>query len=663
MTRFLWLFLALLAAPVFAAESEPVRGHALTATLLTAENGVAGETLSAGLKLDLDEGWKTYWRSPGEVGLPPVLDWSGSDNIVDVALAYPAPDRFIAFDIQNFGYGDQVVFPLTVTLADGTAPARLDMRADLLVCADICIPETVALSLDLPAGGGIDVASAEILSDWVARVPGGEEVGISVEAVHLDDTALTLRAVSEQPFLSPDIFPELGAYASFDAPDLRLSDNGRVLWASLPVLSEGEGALDLTIVDGPRAATLRVEPGSTVPAPPAGGPSLWWILAIAALGGLILNLMPCVLPVLSIKLASALKSADRPLPRVRAGFLASAVGVLVFFAALALALIALKGAGVAVGWGVQFQQPIFLAFVIGLMTLFAANLFGAFEIQLGATATTTLAKAEGEGLRGDFATGAFAALMSTPCSAPFIGTAVTYALTSGPVETLAVFMAMGVGLAIPYLAVAARPSLVRRLPRPGPWMSTLKTGLGILVLGTVVWLLTVLDGAAGRSVALVIGGLAAVLLIALKIGRAGPVAGVGLAALVIAAAFVPSTPAGQGPDAAGVWQPFEKERLAAEVSDGQVVFVDVTADWCLTCVANKRLVLNRGEVADALGDVVALQADWTRPDPAISDYLAMHGRYGIPFNAVYGPGAPQGIALPELLTESAVLEALARAGG
>ncbi|MEM7709655.1 MAG: protein-disulfide reductase DsbD domain-containing protein, partial [Pseudomonadota bacterium] len=254
MGRILTMIFALLAAPLLAAESAPVRGHAVTATLMTAEEGVAGRTVSAGLKLVLDDGWKTYWRSPGEVGLPPELDWAGSENVADLALAYPAPTRFEAFEIQNFGYGGEVVLPLTVTLADGAAPARLDLMANLLVCAEICVPETMSLSLDLPVGGGIDVASADILADWVARVPGGDDVGIAVDAVHLDETALTLRAVSDAPFAAPDVFPEMGPYASFDAPDIRLSEDGRTLWASLPVLSPGEGALDVTIVDGSRAA-------------------------------------------------------------------------------------------------------------------------------------------------------------------------------------------------------------------------------------------------------------------------------------------------------------------------------------------------------------------------------------------------------------------------
>jgi suppressor for copper-sensitivity B len=664
-------FLVLLIAslPAVAAVSPAVEGHALTARLVTAEDGVTGRTLSAGLDVTLAEGWKTYWRSPGEVGLPPALDWSGSVNVADVTLAYPAPDRFEAFEIQNVGYGGEVLFPLTVALEDPAAPARLAVRADLLVCADICIPETIDLALDLPVGGGIDAVSAARLADWIARVPGGPETGIALDRVHLDDAALTLTATSDRPFAAPDIFPEHGPAASFDAPVTELSADGRTLWARIPVLSPGEGPLDVTLTDGTgtasvRAATLTAQLAPAPPARPASGPALWWVLGAAMLGGLILNLMPCVLPVLSIKLASALQARDRPLARVRAGFLASAAGAVAFFVALAGLLVALRGAGVAVGWGIQFQQPVFLALVIGVMTLFAANLLGAFEVGLSQDAMTGMSRAGARGgWGGDFATGAFAALMATPCSAPFIGTAVTYALTSGPGHVVAVFAAMGFGLAVPYLLVALRPGLVRRLPRPGRWMGTLRAGLGLLMLIAVAWLLTVLAGAAGQRLALVAAALVAALFLALRIGRrALPIGAAGLGALALAAVLLPAGPAA-ATDPAGPWQPFAPDRIAREVVAGRTVLVDVTADWCLTCQANKRLVLDRGAVAEALPGIVALRADWTRPDPVIAEYLRGHDRFGIPFNAVYGPGAPDGIALPELLTESLVLDALVRAGG
>ncbi len=654
-----------LAAPSFAAESPPAQGNAVTARLIAVEDGVApgAATLSAGLALSLADGWHTYWRSPGEVGLPPALDWSASDNVASVELAYPAPERFEAFGIQNFGYSDGVTFPLAVALERPGEPARLDVTAELLVCAEICVPETLRVTLDLPRGGGIDAGAAAAMAEWIARVPGaGDAAGIALGAVHLDGEALTFEARSATPFGAVDVFPEHGS-AAFGLPEIMLSDGGRALWARVPVLAAGEGPLDLTLVDGARAVTIGAEPGDVAPVPPAAGRGLWAMLAVAALGGLILNAMPCVLPVLSLKLASALGARDRPVARVRAGFAASAAGAVAFFLALAGLAIALRAGGVAVGWGMQFQQPAFLAAMVMLVTLFAANLLGLFEVSLGQGAMTGMARAEARGgLGGDFATGAFAALMATPCSAPFVGTAVAFALTRGPVETVAVFGAMGLGLASPYLVVAARPGLVARLPRPGRWMVWIKGALGLLLVGTAIWLVTVLAGSAGWRVAGIVGGLAAALLAALAAWRRPAALGAaGLALALSAALLVPAAPAAER-SAAG-WTRFEPGRIADEVAAGRVVFVDVTADWCLTCLANKRLVLDRAPVAEALAGTVAMRADWTRPDEAIAAWLRGHGRFGIPFDAVYGPGAPEGIVLPELLTERAVLDALAAAGG
>ena len=664
MLRLAVTLLALLAQPLLAASSGTVETPTLAARLVTASDGVGegAATVSGGLALEMAPGWKTYWRSPGEVGLPPALAWEGSENVAGVTLAYPAPSRFTAFGIENFGYGGTVVFPLTVALERPGEPARLDLTAELLVCAELCIPETVALTLDLPAGGAIDPEAADLLADWIARVPAtGGEAGMTVAAAHLGGEALTLRIEADAPFAAPDLFPEHGPYGAFGKPDIRLADGGRLLWARLPVLAPGEGPLAVTVVDGARAATLETDLAATPPPPPGRDGGLAWAVMLALLGGLILNVMPCVLPVLSIKLASALQARDRAPAQVRAGFLAAAAGVLTFFAALAVALVGLRAAGVAVGWGVQFQSPAFLAAMVLLMTVFAANLAGLFEIALPGFAATGLAKAgPAAGLPGDFATGAFAALMATPCSAPFLGTAVTYALTAGAAETVAVFLAMGAGLAAPFLLVAARPAAIRLLPRPGRWMAALRRGLAVLLGLAALWLTTVLAGAAGPAVAgaVALAALATFAAIALT-RRAAPASALGLAAAVALALVLPQ--AGSAPAAtAGPWQPFARDRIAAEVARGNTVFVDVTADWCLTCKVNKRLVLAARPVAARLAsaDVTALRADWTRPDEAIAAYLRDNGRFGIPFNAVYGPAAPTGIALPEILTESAVMEAL-----
>jgi suppressor for copper-sensitivity B len=666
--------------PAVAAVSDRVGAEAVTATLVTAENAVAPDasTLSAGLDLTLGHGWKTYWRSPGEVGIPPEISWEGSENVASVEMLWPAPTRFRAFGIENFGYANHVTFPLQVRLADPGAPVALRASVDLLVCSDICVLQTLDLSLELPTGSGIDTASAELIGEAAARVPDAEAAGIMAGTAHLDTdrTALTVTARSDAGFTDPDVFPELNG-ATFGAPDIRLGDGGKLLWARLPVLAVSDAPTDLrvTVSDGPRAGTLTIPWTDNPHTPPfaldrvvPGMSELAWIAMVAFLGGLILNVMPCVLPVLSIKLLSAINMQDLGPGRVRGGFLVSALGVLAFMWLLAAGTIAAKTAGLAVGWGLQFQNPVFLAAMIGVLALFAANMFGLFEIALPQSWSTALARGQTrKGYGGDFAAGAFAAILATPCSAPFLGTSIAFALAGRAVDVAVVFTALGLGMALPYLLLAARPSLVRALPKPGRWMLGLKVILGGLLLVTAGWLIWVLVGLAGSMVAALVAALVTLgVVLAWQAHRLPDIAvafSLAAAGAGVLAAPVLTTPAPPSAATATQWQGFDRGDIARRVSTGQVVFVDVTADWCLTCKANKALVLDRGAVADALSapDVVSMQADWTRPDPEIARYLESHGRFGIPFNIVYGPGAPEGISLPELLTAEAVLAALTSA--
>ncbi len=418
----------------------------------------------------------------------------------------------------------------------------------------------------------------------------------------------------------------------------------------------------MTLVDGERAMAGTVVPSQGSPAIDLA--ALWPMLLVALLGGLILNVMPCVLPVLSLKLVGALEHGERSLRAVRVGFLATAVGILLSFLALALAMVALTRAGVAVGWGMQFQEPFFLAAMVALLTLFAANLLGLYEVPL----PRALADRAGSAALGNVATGAFATLLATPCSAPFLGTALGFALAAGPVEIIAIFFALGIGFATPHLVVAAVPRLTRLLPRPGRWMLMLRRVLGVALAGTALWLIMVLAAEQGREAAALVGALMIALIAVFGRLSAGAIRRVAAACLLVAALAVPAVttaPLAAADAAAGLWRPFDPAALGALVHDGRVVFVDVTADWCLTCKVNERLVLDNAAVRDRLAapGVIAMRADWTRPDAAIVAYLRRFGRYGIPFNAVYGPGAPAGVALPEILTTDAVRAALRQAAG
>lgn len=700
------VFLVFLPAAVLAegpgrdVASDWVRTDQSGVRLISAVTGVGDlSAVPVGLQVALEPGWKTYWRSPGDAGIPVTIDWAGSENLADAEMAWPAPHRFSLFGLDTFGYEREVVFPIAVRPADPGRPVKLRAQVDYLVCEQICIPYQAALALDLPAGPATPTAHVQLIDRFAGRVPGdGGAHGLRLEQVGIDEAGggpvLEAVAVSRLPFAAPDLIVEGPPDFVFAAPKVRLSDGGTRATLRVPV-SVTEGApplagtrLTLTLIDGARGLEASVTPGAVsgtaqgavAPEASAGAAGLLPMLLIALLGGAILNLMPCVLPVLSLKLLGLVGYGGGATGPVRAAFLASAAGVLASFLALAAALAALKTAGVVVGWGIQFQQPLFLTAMVLVLTLFASNLWGWFEIPLpdwlGRVAGgQPRPDGEQDGLAGHFATGAFATLLATPCSAPFVGTAVGFALARGTAEIVAIFAALGLGLAMPYLAVAAIPSLATRLPRPGPWMIWLRRVLGFALAATAMWLLSVLAAQLRPAAAALIGGLMLAVAGLLWLRRRLP-AGLRLAtpaavALLALAAFL--APAGIPERAAeatvdiaeGPWEPFVAAQIDELVAEGKSVFVDVTAEWCITCQVNKRLVLETDPVAERLASegVIAMRADWTRPSDAIAAYLASFGRYGIPFNAVYGPGAPDGLPLPELLTEEVVLDALDRAAG
>ena len=664
-----------------AAQSEPFSNLAVTARLISAEDGITSDagTVSLGLALEFGPGWKGYWRTPGEVGLAPQIDWTGSTNLRSAEILWPAPKRFEAFGIENFGYSREVVLPIRAELAAPGNPLELRARVSLLTCSDICVPNDFELALTLPNGTGIDTASASLIADYVGRVPASaQDSDIDILTVAIDEkaTALVVTARSERPFAEVDVFPEFGPLVTFGKPDIRLERDRLGFWARIPInaWSEDHAEPAITVTDKGRAVTAPVTLAGEVPAPPytrtAGGTGvlrLFAVAAIAFLGGLILNVMPCVLPVLSIKLSSVLKASGQSLHVVRNGFLFSALGVMAFVWALAGLLLALKWIGVSVGWGLQFQNPVFVSLMFVVLALFAANLFGAFEISLPAALQNRIgAGGPRQGYMTDFGTGLLAAVLATPCSAPFLGTAVAFALAGRALDVVVIFTALGLGLALPYFLVAARPGLVNRLPRPGRWMVLVKIVLGGLLLGTAIWLFFVLIGVAGWLTAGFVALTTAALILVATIESWNSSArrvllSVFLLAPLLGAGFLPAFERGTAEAATQThWQAFDPRSIARHVSDGHTVFVDVTADWCLTCKANKSLVLDRSPVIDRLTDrsVVAMQADWTRPDQEISRFLERHNRYGIPFNIVYGPGAPSGIVLPEILTPTLVLDAI-----
>ena len=606
-----------------------------TAQIVSAVQGTGDlAAIPLALHIVLQPGWKTYWRSPGDAGYPPQIDVAGSTNVARADLMWPVPHRFQLFGLQTFGYGDEVAFPLMVTPQKPGAPVTLKAKLRYLVCEQICVPQDSDVALDLPAGAATPSPFAPLINRFASLVPqGGERLGWTVEQVAIDQQSQLVIDVtsSSEVFSAPDMIVEGAPHFYFGPPKVELSADRHRAQLSVPVERIGKGAevsasdLTLTLFDGARGMETKARPVAIIAAASiASWSTMLPILAIALLGGLILNIMPCVLPVLLLKLTGVLGLAGRERAHLRAAFLSTAAGIVSSFLVLAVGLVALKSAGASIGWGIQFQQPVFLALMAIVCILFAANIWGLFQIPMpafvGRAALASDASLGNEHAKSFF-TGVLATALATPCSAPFVGTAVGFALARGPVEILAIFLALGLGLAIPYLAVAAAPGLVRLLPRPGAWMRWLKGALGITLVATAIWLMSI---------------------IGVQTGFFG---------------------AGAATGAGTNWVAFDETAIADHVAQDKLVFVDVTADWCITCQANKSLVIDRDPVAERLGgdDVVAMKADWTKPDPKIADFLGRHGRYGIPFDIVYGPGAPAGIVLPELLTDDAVIAALEQA--
>ncbi len=671
--------------------------------LVAASPTVGTGEVTLGLQFDLKPNWKVYWRSPGDAGFPPSVDWKGSTNLKSARLDWPAPTRFSVLGLETLGYKKQVVLPISAEVVSASTDLGLKAHVRYLACNEICIPYDADLALSMPAGPAQSSPHAHLINRYASSVPGdGKAHGLDIAALGTwkrdDNVRLRISVTSHSTLTAPDAFIEGPPGLNYSKPIVRLNDGGKAM--KMDIVVGGLVALSddtqkslagkrftVTIVDGNRAAELMlaaegISPPSTAPlANPTYGataPSLALILVFALIGGLILNLMPCVLPVLSLKMLSLVKHGGGDPREVSLGFLASAAGIISTFLVLAASLAALRAGGAVIGWGIQFQQPWFLTFLVLTISIFACNLWGFFEVRLPMFVSNLGEHgAHVHGLGGHFLQGSFATLLATPCTAPFLGTAVGFALVGSTFDTLAIFFALGVGLALPYLGVAAFPALATWLPKPGTWMLRLKAFLGLLLAGTGVWLLFVLAGVTGRTGALVVGTTALaggiLLFIAHKEGGKGlRLSGPGLAALLIVALVTPlwaSTTAksngqpGENETLKAIWKPLDPAAIPGIVAAGKTVFVDVTADWCITCLINKGVVMEGEKVLARLGenDVIAMQADWTRPNEDISRYLASFGRFGIPFNVVYGPKEPSGFVLPELLTKSAVMQAFDKA--
>jgi thiol:disulfide interchange protein DsbD len=684
--------------PPASAESALDRGEARVAAHLLVHPDDAGHAaVRIGVLLALDPGWHVYWRNPGGSGLPTELALSVDQARVG-PVQWPHPERFFEPEAQvtTFGYEDEVLLWVRATLeGDPGSPRRAHAEVDLLACLDRCIPARFELSTALDSAPSATEGERlrALFARSETRVPRAPDtLGLRVDArgTPLPDGALRvlLRTAGAAPGARALFYPDPEQGVALEAErgnsDDVASDDGQLVLELRGTQAQGEAPLHLAgvlVLHPPEGEASAVELSLPIveggelssgpPTSPAAPPFFTGlrVLLFGFLGGLLLNLMPCVLPVLAIKVFAVVELAHKGRSEALRHAAAYTIGIELSLLALAAVVVALKMAGMQVGWGFQFQEPLFVLGLCVLIVLFALNLLGVFEIDAQGGRLAQLG-ANSSGTSRSFFDGLLAVALATPCTAPFLGTAVGFALSGSGATIALVFAAIGAGLALPFVAIAAVPGLARWLPKPGAWMVAFRELLGFALLATAVWLLFVLGRAQGlEALAL---GMAVLWILALgcwaygRAQRAGrrrlghAVAAVAMM-LILGGSLALGTSRGTPSTKGSPWRAWEQAEVRTELERGRIVFVDFTADWCLTCKANERLVLGQPRVQQAFTrwQVALFKADWTRRDDAIGTELARFGRAGVPLYLVYHPSAPEEpTVLPELLTPDLVVQAL-----
>jgi thiol:disulfide interchange protein/DsbC/DsbD-like thiol-disulfide interchange protein len=713
-----WLLVLSLASPAaYPLSGNLVASDNVKARLISETDAIApGQSIWVALEFTIRDGWHTYWRNPGDSGQATKLTWTLPAGLTAGEILWNTPHRFEIPPLVNYGYAKHAMHMVRITAAPNLkvgAPVELAAKASWLVCSDVCIPESADLQLRMPVkptDGAIDPAVAPLFAGARSELPSaapapttakikdgqlvltlGKEWGPTLQQVkslafypyddggieyaapqtlshHPDSLELTMK-VGYQP-------PQAGAIRGVL---LATEQSGKdVVAVPIEIAANFAGAGSSSAPGAALAASPRFSRGA-VHAGDAEVPALPILIMLAILGGLILNLMPCVFPVLSIKAIGLVEQAKKHPAAVRAKGLVFAAGVISSMLALAAVLLALRAAGEQIGWGFQLQSPLFVTLMIYLLLAVGLNLSGVFEIG-GGLAGIGDELTQGDSYRASFFTGVLTTLVATPCTAPFMGAAVGAALTQPPPVALSIFAALGLGLSLPYLLLSFAPWMRRALPKPGAWMDTLKQIFAFPMYASAAWLLWVLAQQSSIGLGAALAGAILVALAAWAYqkskssssgGRAAALitsAAAVLLAVILPAKFVTvaaaslDVPARAASAAADEWQPYDAARVAELEAAGRPLLVNFTASWCLTCLVNERNAFADAAVQQIFhGKGVALmKGDWTNRDPAITKALADFGRAGVPLYVVYNskPGAAP-VVLPQLLTAGIVQSAFA----
>lgn len=661
----------------------------LRAQLLSEVQQVAaGDRFTVALKLMPDTGWHTYWMNPGDSGLATTLAWQLPSGISAGPIQWPIAQKFRIGPLANYGFAGETYLLTDISVPSDFSGSEITIaaRADWLVCEDYCIPGFAELALTLPMAEvtALEPSHAEAFARARAQLPEQAEWPAAFDIQGKQVTIAITHAEAAAMAGAPSFYAYVGAGEFVEHADdgrVFVSDNTvfiqrrqntffSAVAEHIPLLLvSDQRAVLLTAHQQAKGQALNIE-GQAVSSPTVT--SLPLMLLFAMFGGLLLNLMPCVFPVLSLKALSLANSGDQ---RIRQSLWYSA-GVVLSFLAIAGLLLALRASGAALGWGFQLQNPWLIAAMSLLFVAIGLNLSGLYQLATGLMSIGG-AVHPGHGARGSFATGVLAVLVASPCTAPFMGVALGFAIVQPAPVALAVFAALGFGLALPFLIIAYLPALANRLPRPGLWMERFKQWMALPMYLTAAWLIWVFGRQTGiDSMALLV--IAAILMATmlwwLGLRQLKPQATIGgglvtlalmsLSLLALAAALqfaqVPSS-LSQKPGPEQNWQPWSTAKLEQLRQNQQPVFVNMTADWCITCLANEKVALDT-DATRALfkqHQITYLKGDWTLQDPAITEYLGQFSRNGVPLYVLYWPGHEPHI-LPQILTPAIVRDRISQ---
>jgi thiol:disulfide interchange protein DsbD len=660
----------------------PAKSQHLTVQLVSASSTIApGGTLQAGLVINLEPRWHVYWVNAGDSGQPPKITWNLPSGITAGPMQFPIPTRLPLGPLMDFGYQDAVTFPVKFTASKSAkpGPSHLDAMVSWLVCREVCIPGKAHLGLNLTViPGAASPQPTGALADALSLIPKPPPadakftvMGGKTDFVITLNTGHKETAAEFYPFDQEQIVNAAPQTVEPLPDGVRLRVKQAQDPANLPAQLHGVFKLSATQAYD---FTAPVTPGEVAPAVgtkaanSASGITAITAIGLAFLGGIILNLMPCVFPVLFLKGLALVQSSGEERSRLRSHGLVYTLGILVSFWIIVGVLLGLRAGGAQAGWGFQLQSPVFIAVLALGIFFFALSLAGQFELGLSFTSVGgELAKKQG--FTGSFFTGVLATVVATPCTAPLMGAAIGFALAQPAGITFAVFTALGLGLATPYLLLSFQPAWTRVLPRPGRWMETLKQLTSVPLFATVIWLTWLYGRLYGSStsqgldhIAYLLGGFLILAIAGWVLARWPARWGAAIVAVVLAVAAV-ATSLYSPKDTTLVWQPYSQQAVDQARSSGRPVFIDFTAAWCLSCQVNERLVLRSAEVQRQFADrkLTLLKADWTQYDPEITKKLASLNRSGVPTYVIYpaGPNAPADV-LPELLTKDIVLAAIER---